>query len=721
MDGRQRLLLVISLFCLSSSLSLFSEEEVYDESVSVVENDSAPEKHRFRVIIPKKLREKYGDNIQLLYDDDPDAFVETDDQPLKDDDVLNDGIPKKECFSCTPGDSEFKFGVRLRMPEFFYGKNLRLLNDANPTDRVLYFRHIADFTLQYRYGKPKVPYDIVYVKMTIRNKGVWGDPETIASTTTTPINELGTSFGNHNHGIPLHLLWIRELWMQISLNDLLCLPFCNNHTLTIGAFPFEVGRGIALGAAFSVDRTDLGFISEYAVDQYAFGAKLAGEMIKDVLYYDLYAAILDNKSASFEQTNQNIRGQQYFHRNNQARGFGSINYLVAARMKFHPKLRFKDWTSRIEPYILYNHIPEQRVEFRAEAKSDLVTFGIASESEYGRFEWGFDTAYNFGNQTVFGWDRNTVSIANRDGTAVIENSKVQQEPPGEQEDQKNPAALVIPDNQKIIDTSPQTQLQNGKVIGVNEKLGRLINDKNRFSDGYKNKFRGSMFVFDMGYTICKPDLKVCAGLGYASGDANPNRDEEFSGDSIRDGEYEGFIGLQEIYSGIRIKSAFLLSGSGRIPRVLAFPNEDVANPFATSVSRFTNLLYVGASTFYRPSWSTRKWSFNPNILAYWNDHATPFFDAATLKNSVSRFAREFLGVEYNIFIEAELLPDLKFFSIGSIFVPGAHYRDIKGRPLNKAQKSFIDNRDKTGITNDHVPLLDEDNSSFCNIRLMYSF
>ncbi len=712
-------LLVFLLFC--SFMIMFANEQ----PVTVVQNGAA-QQHLVKIVLPKELRETYGDNVQVGYDDE-DAFVETDDQALKDDTVLekrDDGfsvdLPKKNGVLCTPGDSELKFGLRLRLPEFFYGKNLRLLNDANPTDRVIYFRHIADFMLQYRYGQPKVPYDMVYLKMTIRNKGVWGDPESIASTNATPISELGTSFGNHTHGIPLHFLWIRELWIQFALNDLLCLPFCTVHTLTVGAFPFELGRGIALGAAYAIDVTDLGFISEYAVDQYAFGAKLSGELVKDVLTYDLYGAILDNKSATFSQTNQTIRGQQYHHRNNQARGFGIINYLVAARMRFFPKLRFKESTTRIEPYMLYNHNPEQRVEFRADAKSDLVTLGIASESEWGRFEWGFDTAFNYGNQTVYGWDRNITRVANRDGMAVIENSRVMQEPPGEQEDQRFPNALVTPANQTIIDTSPQTSQQNGKVIGSNDD-GRLINDSNRFSDRFVNKFRGSMMVFDMGYTICKPDLKVCAGMGYASGDANPNRDEQFAGDSVMDEEYEGFIGLQEVYSGTRIRSAFLLAGAGRIPRILTFPAEDAFNPFPTAVSRFTNLLYVGASAYYRPKWSTKKWSFNPNILAYWNDFPTPFFNADTLMNSVNRFARAFLGVEYNIFVESELLPDLKFYAIGSIFVPGNHYRDIKGRPLNKAQLSFIDNLDKTGIINDRVPLLGDDNSYFCNMGLMYTF
>lgn len=628
--------------------------------------------------------------------------------------------PKKECIVVRPGDSELKFEVRLRLPEFFYGKNLRFLNNDNPTDRVIYFRHIVDLITQYRYGQPKCPYDIVYAKMTIRNKGVWGDPESIASTTSAGVNEFGAFFGDHGHGIPLHFLWIRELWIQLALNDLLHLPFSHQHTLTFGAFPFELGRGISLGVAYALDASDLGFISEYAVDQFAFGGKLSGELCKGTLFYDLYGAILDNKAASFGQTNAKFRGQQYFHRNDQARGFGIINYIIAARLKLHAAWRNKPSASRIEPYILYNHNPEQRVEFKGDAKSDLVTVGIAAENDWGRFEWGFDTAYNFGKQKVHGWDRNVIRPENRNGAAVIVNSRVRQAPPGADPSQKSPLALNVPENQAIIDVSPETQLENGKIIGVNS-LGTLINDRDRFSDGYENKFRGSMFVFDMGYLVCKPDLKLCAGFGYASGGPNPNRDHIKRGDHIRNEVYEGFIGLQEVYSGTRVKSAFLLSGQGRIPRPLAFPSEDVRHQFATVVSRFTNLVYVGSSAMYRPSWSIRKWSFNPNILAFWNDFATPFHDAKTHLKSISRFARNFLGVELNMFIEGELLPDLKFYSVNALFFPGSHYKDIKGRPLNKAQKDFIDNLGKPGIINDRVPLLGNDTSYFFNLGLQYSF
>lgn len=632
------------------------------------------------------------------------------------------GTPKKAYLRYQAADSELKFGIKLRMPEFFYGKNIRLLNDDNPTDRVLYFRHTIDFNTEYRYIRPvECPYDLIYVKMTVRNKGVWGDPESIATTTASTIKQLDAVFGDHKHAIPRHILWIRELWIQLSLNDIACIPFCNQHYLTFGAFPFELGRGIALGTAYAIDASDLGYYSENAIDQYAFGGKLSGDIIKDSLTYDLYAAILDNKASTFDYANLKIRGQQYGHRNDQARGFGIINYVTAARVRWFPSFQGGKAKARIEPYALYNHNPEQRIEFTSDAKSDLFTMGLAAEFEFGSFEAGFDTAFNFGKQTVFGWDRNIIRLDNRAGTAVVVNSRVRQAPPGTKPDPDNsPLALKVTANQNIINLSPQAGSENGQEIGTNA-LGILINDSHRFSDPYFNKFRGSMFVYDMGYYLCNRELKLCAGFGYASGDANPNKDEQFRGDSEVDGVYEGFIGLQEIYSGTRIKSAFLMSGSGKVPRPLSFPSLQTLDPFATTTSRFTNLVFVGGSAYWKPTWSIKKWNFNPNVLAYWTDFSSPFFDARTLMNSVNRFARNFLGTELNIFVEAELLEDLRFFTVASIFLPGSHYRDIKGRPLTPGQSAYLDSVDRIGIINDRQPFLGDDKSYFLNWGFEYRF
>ena len=636
---------------------------------------------------------------------------------------LKSGRPKKPYLYYHHGDSEINFGVRARMPDFLLGKNLKFINDLNPTDRILFFRHTIDFVTEYWYGKAAADFDLVYFKMQIRNRAIWGDPESIGSTTNSTIKELEAVFGRHSHAIPRLFLWIRELWIQFNASELLGLPFCNQHTMTFGAFPFELGRGIALGAAFSLDPTDLGFFNESGIDQYAFGGKLSGDIYKGELTYDVYAAILSNFADTFDNVNQKIRGQQFGFRQDQARGFGIINYVVAGRLVYTPKLKRPGQSIRVEPYILYNHNPEQRVEVPGDATSDLGTAGIAGEFELGNFDCGFDTAFNFGHQNVHGWDRNGIKLENRDGDAVVVNTHVRQAAEGIPNARTSPLALKARVNQAIINTSAQTAEDNGVIIGQNN-LGTLINGPFRFTNPSRNQYRGMMLVYDMGYYICKPELKVCAGFGYASGDRNPNRDQRFTGDSDQAKTYEGFIGLQEIYSGTRVKSAFLLSGQGKIPRALTFPAPEVFDPFATVANRFTNVLFSGASVFWKPAWSCKKWTLNPNMVAFWSDFSTSFFDETQGRrgrNVQGSFARNYLGLETNVFIEAMLIEDLKLITVAGVFFPGAHFRDIQGRPLTRDQREFLNNVDVSGIQNDRVPLLGSDKAYFINVALEYRF
>ncbi len=617
------------------------------------------------------------------------------------------------------GDSEYRFSTRFR-PEFFYGKNLRLLNSRNRTDQVAYFKHTIDLVGEYHFGKASHDYDVVMFKMDLRNRGAWGDPESISLTTESELRRLDTTSLGHRHGIPRHIIWLRELWMQISVNDMIpCFPFHNFHTFTLGAFPFELGRGISLGSAYGVGPDLLGYYAENAIDQYAFGFKFWGEIVKERLVYDLYAGIWDNKTGSFDQTNAKIRAQQIGRRFRAERGFGIINYVTAARLRWTPALRNEKYSMLLEPYLLFNDQREQKIEFVGDASSKLATAGMAGEFELGDLDFGFDTAFNFGRQLVRGLDRNIIIEQNRDGFAAIVNSRVSQIDP---KTGKSAQALKIEENQEIINKSPQCQLQNKKIIGSNS-FGTLVNDKHRFSDPYKVKYNGAMFVFDIGYYLCNPMLKVNAAFGYASGGENPHKDLENILENRSEFTYEGFISLLELYSGTRVKSAFLLSGQGKVPRVLSFPTEEVVDPFPSMVARFTDLMFVGVGSQFKLPDSHNKWNINPNILAYWQEVPTNLLK----DKKPMQFADTFLGFEANLFAEIELLPDLRFFSVGGLFVPGKHFRDIEGIPLNRDQKKFFDllaNHDLSSEERsmiERAPILGHDIAWFINLGLEYKF
>lgn len=636
--------------------------------------------------------------------------------------------PKKLPIIYIAQDSEFRLYSKFRT-EFFGGKNLRLLNDRNDEDRLAYFRHILDLNAEYHYGKASRKYDVVIFKLNLRNRGIWGDPESIALTTESEVKRLDVISGSHRHAIPRHFLWIRELWMQVALNDALCLGFDNIHTFTFGAFPFELGRGIALGSAYGVGPDLLGYYAEAAIDQYAFGFKFSGEIFKESLSYDVYGAILDNKASMWDYTIAPIKRQQYGHFFTPTRGFGIINYLVAGRLRWVPPVCRKENKILLEPYVVFNDQREQRIEFVGDANSKLITPGFAMEFEFNRWDFGFDTAFNFGRQKVKGWDRNNLIEQNRRGFEVIVNSRVKQIDPITG---KSDLALAVPENEKIIKSSvPKNrcetdfEVNNGEIIGSN-KLGTLINDDLRFRDPYTVHYRGSMFVCDVGFYLFKPEVKINATVGFASGDDNPHKDLEEIPNPANDIDYHGFISLLEVYSGVRVKSAFLLSGSGRIPRILSIPSEEVSDPYPSAVSRFTNLFFTGYGVNFKFPKTYRKWNINPNVLWYWQEFPTLLSKTEKSGQKKRKAANKFLGIEINTFAEIEILDDFRFFAVGALFLPGKHYKEIKGFPLNKEQKRYLDSlkeipSNAQELIVDRAPLLGDDKSWFINVGLEYKF
>lgn len=615
----------------------------------------------------------------------------------------------------TYNDFEYIFSGVYK-PETFYGKNVNWLNNDNDFDKMYFSRHALDLTLDLLYGAKTYGEKIAEFLFQLRNKGVWGNPESIASTTFSDIKVLDAIKGTHKHGFPRHVFWIRQLWLQFNLNQATGLPFKNIHTFTIGAFPFQLGRGIALGDAYAVGPEILGFWSDGAIDQYAFGAKFSGELFPKILSYDLYTAILQNNSGSLADTEKTILAQEFSGITNPQRGFGKVNYLVAGRLNWN--VFDNSWLGRltVEPYGLYNNDPEQKIEFPADASSKLGTVGLASEFYGSRFECGFDYAVNFGQQRVKGWDRNIVKENNRNGVVVLVNDNVTAnytdlsgQPVSE------PAPYVPTSNaQKIITTTFRDETQNGQEIGTVTSLGYLVNQpgtsivlnnsKGRFGNPYTNKYEGWMFVADAGYSFCDKDLQLAVAAGVTSGDDNPNFE-------TKDGTYDGFIGLQEVYSGKRVRSVFLLGGAGRLKRLLSTPaSTDIQAPStkAQAISGFTNLVFCGTSLKWKPKSWKKPFEINPNVLALWQERQIGS-------------ARTFLGVESGLFINYSLLKDLKLFWVSSLFFPGSHYKDRMGTPvLTDEEKAFLESSNPTG-KQDRIPGLGNNVAYTYNVGLIYTF
>lgn len=622
--------------------------------------------------------------------------------------------------SATFGDYEYAFSGKFR-PETFYSKNFNLLNNNLDTDQTWYARHILDVDLDVLYGRQTYNEPVAEFYFTLRNKAVWGDPSSIASTTETDVRILDAVGRPHKHDIPRLFFWMREAWLRLDLAELLHLPFINKHSFTLGAFSFKLGRGIALGDAFAPTNDLLGYYTEFNVDQYAFGGKLSGNLVEGALSYDLYSGILQNKSSNIGDTSARIFEKEIGHEGFGARGFGHVNFVVAGRL---------DWTVfdtqqlgvlHVEPYGLFNHDPEQKVEFLGDASSKLGTLGLASDYKGNIFEFGFDYAFNLGQQRVKGWDRNVVQEENRDGFLAFVNSHVV--------DQDGNKILFINGSpqQKMIDCTYDSKQQNSQNIGsflqqvtvcnddnisvCQEREVQLINKNNRFRDAYTNKYKGWMFITDAGLWVYGKDLQVSAMAGIASGDDNPNIE-------TIDEDYTGFIPLQEAYSGERVKSAFPLGAMGKFRRPLSQPTSVQAGRFPRSVSRFTDLVFTGASI----KWEPRDWVNNilihPNILAYWEDKPIKKFCAKT-GSELNEPASTFLGVEANVFFHYYPIKSMRLYVVGSLFFPGGHYEDIRGKPINTDQIAALAAFDNKKIN--YIPNIGDSKAFTLNAGFEFKF
>jgi hypothetical protein len=612
------------------------------------------------------------------------------------------------------GDFDVKFNGSFR-PETLYGKNIALLNNNNMGNFIYFSRHTIDLKLDILYGAETYGKSVAEFVVDVRDRGIWGSPTSIASTTDAETKVVDSVGRTHRHFIPRHIFWMREAWISFDLAEFLGLSFVNDHMFKVGLFPFSLGRGIALGDAYALGPELIGFYSDGVVDQFAPGALLYGDILPGTLSYDLYGAILQNKSSSLGETEAAILGQEFGRLKTPQRGSGVVNFLIATRLNIDLFHHNRFGNLHIEPYALYNHDPEQRVEFMADASSRLGTVGLAAEYTNNKVEFGFDYALNLGQQRVKGWDRNQVIEQNRNGQVVLVNNYVVDQ------NGENIPFVSGSEAQTIIYSSFQGESQNDAVIGtvagnVGYLTGPVIlqNSTRRFRNPYTNKYEGWMFVIDGAVWAYKKDLKLAAMTGITTGDDNPN-------DETIDGVYSGFIPLQEIYSGGRVRSTYLLGGAGRLTRPLSAPTTvQATSKFSRTVNGFSNLVFLGASLHWVPQGREKAYAVNPNVIAYWQEKPSNKFDAFT-KAELNCLASTYLGTELNLFAHYMVLKDLKLFFIGGVFFPGTHYRDIKGKPLNATQKELLDRLDVTGFSADRIPNLGDDVSYVGNIGLEFKF
>jgi hypothetical protein len=594
-------------------------------------------------------------------------------------------------------------------PENFLGKNVSFFNNYDKADSIIYFRHTLDLGTDIVYGTQSYKDEMVHFHATVRNRAPWGTAEGIIKTTssTFKVNEVVT--GEHNHSLPRNIFWMRDVFVDLDLRSAFNLPFEQKQKITLGSFSYQLGRGIALGDAYAVGPDSIGFYSDSILDQFAYGLLISNELVKDKLVHEFYVALLQNKSGSLSDTNAKILGQEYGRLNNPKRQFGSANFVVAGSLKWNVFGTDQVYSLTTQPYWLLNRESEQYVEFPADASGMLGTIGLASEFGVRNFEFGFDCAVNMGRQQVKGWDRNQIITKNINGVPTIVNSSAWA---GNPNDPSADATLLVyvpgSTTQAAVDQAFRSAAQNGlQIVGVEDGLtgaSSVYNDNNRFRDPFFNVFNGYMAVADTAYWLRDHTVRIAGMVAIASGDEFPNFKPE-------DGNYSGFVGLQELYAGDRVKSAFFLGGAGKAKRPFSKPTfEEMPDVFQdVMVSGFSNLRVVGASGLWTPAVKHKKIKVHSNLLAYWQDYPTGS-------------ARPYLGAEGNLFFSCNLFDNVEFFTVASFFVPGSFYVDRKGVvALTSDELVDADQPDVTGYTADPIPGLNDHVAFTFNVGLKFSF
>lgn len=631
-----------------------------------------------------------------------------------------------------------KFSQKLKM-EGAYGSQTRLLNVCNgDLDKTLWQKYTWDPKFTHNLLNDKCGWDTLTFQAALRCKGTFGNPEAAYRTVASPVKDDIVILGDHAHPLTINIPIVRELWLEMTVNDLMGASMRHRHTFTMGLFPFSLGRGISLGDAYAVMPDITGFDPASSIDQYAPGFKLSGSIADGGLCdYDLYVAILSNRSDRFDAVNEMILGSLYGHKRDQARGFGKINYIFASRLKCQ-LIDESDRKLYIEPYALFDDEREQRVEMRGDAYTRLGTLGFMAEAVLGNFDFGFEAALNVGKQHVYGLDRNLIKKDVRpvvSGATVLSTAEtnvnnmvtaIATDPvTGDTAGKK---ALYTDANQKIINSQMVDSLQdsclgqyNGAVIidPATKLPSNLKNSPVRYRDPYDNTLCGSMFVFDATYHLACPDVKISGCVGLATGDIAPNADLDEPNDADVDGNYKGFMSLQELYNGTRVRSAFLLGGKGSIPRVLSFPrNSNVGGGYPQVINRFNNLIFTGGGFAWEHETPRHTWKFNPNVITFWQQYPTRLL---VNENNQAVYARSHLGTEINLYVDVMILEGLTFSMLTGVFIPGSHFSDIKGRPVSKDEAAALERRNRTGYYDVCLPTVGDDTAFFVSAGFEYKF
>jgi len=598
------------------------------------------------------------------------------------------------------GDYTLTIDGRLKA-ESYYDDNAYLLNDHIP-DETSYFKETLDLNFDFEYGKKKYGYNAMEAYIDMRHKSVWGyalkyaDRDAGASTPIF-VKMSESTFGQHSHATGRSLLWLREAWMKIGLNALVGNGGDKVQYLTLGWFPFQLGRGIALGDSYGSNQGFLGLYNYPGDDKTAPGILLSGEVVKDTLWYDVYYSRFEERGKSLNEIINPVKAQYIGRKSSPWRGVAKDDDLIAGRLKWKPVDNSKYGKLELEPYAMCDFASDQYIEINPDSKTTLGAAGLGLEHTWKDFEWGGEVAFNFGQEKLVSIDRNTATIKRDPDSAnnsslreVYSNISVINPGTGDVVranaglSEVDPSTNISVKNYALKEYDVNTNHNGGMIdtstIFKNTGNPNQISTKDRFRQGYTNDLRGWMGVIDAAYNWRKYNLKFAAAYNYASGDTDPHREQKSK-------TYKGFIGLHEFYIGKRVPSLFildqrLLKCPLALPNPANLPNGEVID--IESDMSFTDIQFVGLGVTWSPMVGKSTVNINPNALVYWNacDSHKIIINADKSVSISPDLASKFFGTEFNLAIRSEIIKDLTAYGVFAMFIPGTYFKDVTGIPLD---------------------------------------
>lgn len=547
--------------------------------------------------------------------------------------------------------------------EIFGAARIQTLSDIEMNDRESFVRATADFFVDFSYGEGE--YSRIQFHDTLRFRHRWGGHSEI-STDKITVSVASVGVSDPKAILSKHVLWTREAWLKVMLGDLQE----RDDFLQIGLVPFSMGRGIALGSAYRSGGF-LGFSPGFSVDQYAPGAVLRYDLFPKNLSFDGYFALLENNHTSLRSNNETIRASELLEGGaSKTRGTHSHVYMLGLRSNVKLKNFDETKEAKLEPYFIYQHAPDQEIEFSYDSAAYLKSIGVAFEVRWGKLEIGGEFGANRGHQDVKAWDRNEIIIVNDNGVLTEQFTKIYDDAAKTSDD----LATVTTANKTAVDAADRLVSLNGDEIATG---AGLWNADDRFRPAQKRRFGGWFAILDSVYKVSS-DLEFVVGLGWSSGQLNSN---ESLGDDLEDSvvlrqTYDGFVPLQSVYSGTRLRHLIMLnSGVVRFGNQKPWEtpaNSNVVSSFTGSntISGFTNLAYIGGSLDWKIA-AGKKYDIKvtPNVVHYWSPASPTLPSGETASSS--------LGTELVLELSALIFDRIKLYTYGGVLFPGQQYTQMK--------------------------------------------